>query len=87
MNKDKTLKALGEEYIEYIKLNRQNIEICKEKIKKAGSDELKKSELRRTLSVLYEISRELKANSEHLIKYYTDNSRQTYYVNDKTEKE
>lgn len=74
MNKNKTLKELGEEYADYIKLNQENISICKEKIKKADGNELLLSELKRTLSVLYEIGRELKANSEHLIKYYGDNS-------------
>lgn len=74
MNKNKTLKELGEEYAEYIKLNQKNIEICREKIKEADGDVLLLSELKRTLSVLYEIGRELKANSEHLIKYYGDNS-------------
>lgn len=74
MNKEKTLKELGEEYLTYIKLNEENIEICKRKIKKATDEKnaLTVSELKRTLSVLYEISRELKTNSEHLIKYYGD---------------
>lgn len=74
MNNDKSLKDLGEEYNSYIKLNRENIEVCKDKIKKATGDGPKLAELKRTLSVLYEISRELKTNSEHLIKYYRDNS-------------
>ncbi|MCH5169726.1 MAG: hypothetical protein J1F24_00430 [Oscillospiraceae bacterium] len=74
MNKNKTLKELGEEYAGYIKLNQKNIEACKEKIKKADGDELLLSELKRTLGILYEIGRELKANSEHLIKFYGDNS-------------
>lgn len=74
MKKEKTLKELGEEYLAYIKLNEENIEECKRKIKKATDekDALTVSELKRTLSVLYEISRELKTNSEHLIKYYGD---------------
>lgn len=72
MNKNKTLKELGEEYISYIKLNEENITSCKEKLKRAKdeSDALSVQELERTLSVLYEISRELKENSAHLIKYY-----------------
>ena len=74
MNKNKSLKELGEEYVDYIKLNQENIAICKEKIKKADGNELLLSELKRTLGVLYEIGRELKANSEHLIKFYGDNS-------------
>lgn len=74
MNKNKSLKELGEEYAEYIRLNQENIASCKEKIKKADGDELALSELKRTLSILYEIGRELKVNSEHLIKYYGDNS-------------
>lgn len=74
MNKDKSLKELGEEYAEYIRFNQENIEACKDKIKKAKGGEPELAELRRTLSVLYEISRELKTNSEHLIKYYRDNS-------------
>lgn len=74
MNKAKSLKELGEEYKEYIRLNRENIEFCKQKIKEAEGDEPKLAELRRTLSMLYEISRELKTNSEHLIKYYRENS-------------
>ena len=74
MNKNKSLKELGEEYAEYIKLNQENIAICKEKIKKADGDILLLSELKRTLGILYEIGRELKENSEHLIKYYGDNS-------------
>lgn len=74
MNKDKSLKELGEEYKEYIRLNQENIEKCKEKIKKAKGDAPKQESLRRTLGVLYEISRELRSNSEHLIKYYRDNS-------------
>lgn len=74
MNKEKTLKELGKEYLAYIKLNEENIELCKAKIKKATdeNDAFTVSELKRTLSVLYEISRELKINSEHLIKYYGD---------------
>ncbi len=74
MNKEKTLKELGEEYLAYIKLNEESIEECKRKIKKAADekDAFTVSELKRTLSVLYEISRELKTNSEHLIKYYGD---------------
>ena len=74
MNKNKSLKELGEEYAEYMRLNHENIEVCKDKIQKAKGDESKLAELRRTLSVLYEISRELKTKSEHLIKYYRDNS-------------
>lgn len=74
MKKTKLLKELGEEYAEYIRLNQENIEACKDKIKKAKDDEPKLAELRRTLSVLYEISRELKTKSDHLIKYYRDNS-------------
>lgn len=74
MNKNKTLKELGEEYAGYIKLNQENIEACKGKINEAGGDALLLSKLKRTLGVLYEIGRELKANSEHLIKFYGDNS-------------
>lgn len=74
MNKNKSLKELGEEYAEYVKLNQENIAICKGKIKKADGDILLLSELKRTLAILYEIGRELKENSEHLIKYYGDNS-------------
>lgn len=74
MNKRKSLKELGEEYAEYIRLNEENIEACKDKIKKAMGDGPELAELRRSLSILYEISRELKTNSEHLIKYYRDNS-------------
>lgn len=87
MNKNKSLKELGEEYAAYIRLNQENIAICKEKIKNAETDEKTRSELQRTLSVLYEISRELKANSEHLIKYYRDNSLDSILCNEKTEKE
>lgn len=74
MNKRKTLKELGEEYLSYIKLNEESIEACKRKIKRAADvkDTFTVAELKRTLSVLYEISRELKTNSEHLIKYYGD---------------
>ncbi len=74
LNSSKSLKELGEEYKGYISLNRQNIELCKEKIKRAEGGEPEIAELRRSLNVLYEISRELKTNSEHLIKYYRDNS-------------
>lgn len=74
LNSRKSLKELGEEYIGYINLNQQNIELCKEKIKRAKGNEPEIAELRRSLNVLYEISRELKANSKHLIKYYRDNS-------------
>lgn len=74
MTTNKSLKELGEEYAEYIRLNQENIAICKEKIKKADGDALLLAELKRTLGVLYEIGRELKANSEHLIKFYGDNS-------------
>lgn len=87
MNKNKSLKELGEEYAEYIRLNQENIALCKEKIKSAETDELTKAQLQRTLSVLYEISRELKINSEYLIKYYRDNSRSSILCNEKTEKE
>lgn len=87
MNKNKSLKELGCEYAEYIRLNQENIAICKEKIKSAGTDEKTRAELQRTLRVLYEISRELKANSEHLIKYYRDNSRSSILWNEKTVKE
>lgn len=87
MNKNKSLKELGEEYAEYIRLNRENIAVCKEKIKNAGTDKKIRAELQRTLSVLYEISRELKANSEHLIKYYRDNSLEGILCNEKTVKE
>lgn len=87
MNKNKSLKELGKEYAEYIRLNRENIAVCKEKIKNAGTDEKIRAELQRTLSVLYEISRELKANSEHLIKYYRDNSLDGILCNEKTVKE
>lgn len=73
MNKNKSLRELGEEYAEYIRLNQENIAICKEKIKKTDGNELLLSELKRTLGVLYEIGRELKASSEHLIKFYGDN--------------
>lgn len=82
MSKNKSLKELGEEYAVYIKLNQENIESCKEKIKKAQGDENTVSELKRTLSVLYEISRELKTNSEHLIKYYRDNSEKNIVCNE-----
>lgn len=77
MNKHKSLKELGEEYAEYIRLNQENIEACKDKIKNAKDDGLELAELRKTLRVLYEISRELKTNSEHLIKYYKDISQAT----------
>lgn len=73
MNNSKSLRELGEEYFEYIELNRESIEACKDKIKKAKGNGPELAELRRTLRVLYEISRELKTNSEHLIKYYRDN--------------
>lgn len=87
MNKNKSLKELGEEYAEYIRLNKENIEVCKKKLKEARTDEKIRAEMQRTLSVLYEISRELKANSEHLIKYYRDNSQSSILCNEKTEKE
>lgn len=87
MNKNKSLKELGEEYTEYIRLNQENIALCKEKIKSAEKDELTKAQLQRTLSVLYEISRELRTNSEHLIKYYRYNSRSGILCNKKAEKE
>lgn len=77
MNKHKSLKELGEEYAEYIRLNQENIEACKDKIKNAKDDGLELAELRKTLRVLYAISRELKTNSEHLIKYYKDISQAT----------
>lgn len=72
MNKNKTLKELGEEYASYIKLNDENISSVKMKLKSAREkgESLNALELERTLAVLYEISRELRENSEHLNKYY-----------------
>lgn len=72
MNENKTLKELGEEYASYIKLNNENISSVKMKLKSAREkgELLNALELERTLAVLYEISRELRENSEHLNKYY-----------------
>lgn len=70
---EKSLKELGEEYVEYMNLNEENIKSCKTKIKKAkeNGDGLALLDLQKSLAVLYEISRELKKTSEHLINYYS----------------
>ncbi len=72
MSESKTLKELGEEYLEYLKLNEQNVASCKAKLKiaKEKGDSFAELELQKSLKILYEISRELKENSARLIKYY-----------------
>ena len=71
MNKNKTLKELALEYEDYILQNEENIASVKNKIKTAqeNSDLYLVLELKRTLAVLYEISRELKENHEHIMNY------------------